>query len=335
MTDLRHQLARLLDDEPEAPYGMDHIVRSGRRARRRRNVALAAAGTVGAAGLTAAAVIPVVATGGNETAASLGVQPSPSPSSTTPPTLSPTPSPTAGRANCYLVAGSPKETRRSIARLVRTGKVGAKPSVTTIQSGKHGDRRLLEVCPQGTSPIDPRQDEQQGTQPPAGPRYRYTEQPEAIASQLGAHLHDRVSRFGLSITYTRPFSQETSNLDSGRPSYFGGNVDVHEASGYADIGVQVTHEVTELVPFIDDCTAAQYCMETDLPDGSVLRTGQVTAGPGDVVLTAEVHRPDGVVVQAQESNYPFGPDAGSQPHGDQPLTIDQLVTLAEDAAFTF
>jgi hypothetical protein len=331
MTDLRDQLARLLDNEPAAPHDIEHIVRSGRRARRRRNVALAAAGTVGAAGLTAAAVIPVVSTGSNEASLGLGVRPSPSPSVR----LSPTPSPTARRGACYLVAGSPKELRHAVARLVRSGKVGAKPSVTTIDSGKHGNRTLLEVCSPGTSPIDPRQHEHQSAQPPAGPPYHYTEQPEAIASRLGAHLHDRISGFGLSITYTRPFSQETSNLASGRPSYFGGNVDIHEASGYGDIGVQVSHAVTELVPFTGDCTAAQNCTETDLPDGSVLRTDQVTAAPGDVILTAEVHRPDGVVVQAQESNYPFGPDAGSQPHGNQPLTLDQLVTLAEDDAFTF
>lgn len=332
MTDLRDQLARLLDNEPAAPYGIDHIVRSGRRARRRRHVVLAA-GTVGAAGLTAAAVVPVVATGGNEASVGLGARPSSSPSS------SPSPSATAGSGKCYIIAASPNVVKHDIARLIRTGKVGAKPSVTTIKSGQHGNRTLVEVCSQGMSPSDPRQhthrDTHQGTRPPAGPAYHYTEQPEAIASRLGAHLRDRVSGFGLSITYTRPFSQETSNLEGGRPAYFGGNVDVHEASGYGDIGVQVTHAVTKLVPFTGDCAAAQHCVETKLPDGSVLRTGQVKAGQGDVVLTAEVHRPDGVVVQAQESDYPFGPDAGSQPHGDQPLTLDQLVTLAKDDAFTF
>jgi hypothetical protein len=67
----------------------------------------------------------------------------------------------------------------------------------------------------------------------------------------------------------------------------------------------------------------------------VLRTGQAKAGPGDTVITAEVHRPDGTVVQAQMSNYPFGPDAGTQTHGDQPLTLDQLVSLAEDEHFAF
>ena len=338
MTDLRDQLARLLDHEPEAPHDIDHIVRSGRRARRRRNVAVTAAGTVGVAGLTAAAVIPVIATSGGQTSGSLGVRAT---TSTSPsPTASPSvlPSPTASRGRCYLMAGSRPAVKHELDRLVRSGKVGAKPSVTTVRSGKDGKRRLLEVCSPGMLPMHPRQHQHRGlgaAQPTAGPAYRYTEQPEAISSRLGAHLRDRVSGFGLPITYTRPFSQESSTLEDGRPSYFGGNVDVHESTGYGDIGVQVTHVVTELVPFTGDCAAAQHCVETKLPDGSVLRTGQVEAGVGDVVLTAEVHRPDGVVVQAQESNYPFGPDAGSQPHGDQPLTLDQLVTLAEDGDFSF
>jgi hypothetical protein len=325
MTDLNDQLARLLDDEPEAPYDIDQIVRSGRRARRRRNVALATAGTVGAASLTAAVVIPVLAVGGNDGSVSLGSQPSPSPSR----------SATATAGRCYITAGTPKAVKRSVARLIRSGRVGERPSVTTVKRGSHGGRTFVEVCSQGKSPVDLRQGTPQDVQPPAGPPYVYTEEPGAIASRLGDYLQDRASGFGLSITYTRPFSQETSKLDSGRPSYFGGNVDVHEANGYGDVGVQVTHAVTAFVPFTGDCTSAEHCTETKLPDGSVLRTGQVDAGRGDVILTAELHRADGVVVQAQESNYPFGPSAGSQPHGEQPLTLDQLVTLAEDEAFTF
>jgi hypothetical protein len=89
------------------------------------------------------------------------------------------------------------------------------------------------------------------------------------------------------------------------------------------------------VPYDGDCKAADHCVETALADGSVLRTAQVKAGRDDYLLTAEVHRPDGVVVQAQESNYPFGPGAGSQAHGDQPLTLDRLVSLAEDPDFSF
>ena len=322
MTDLSEQLARLLDGEPEAPYDIDQIVRSGRRARRRRNVALAAASTAGAAGLTAAVAIPVLSGGGNDASVGLAARPSPSPS------------PTARPATCYLVSGPPHALKRNLDRLVRSGRVGEHPSLSTVKHSRYAGRRVVQVCSSDAALAKSGPDQTQNTQP-AGPPYSYTEEPAAIASRLGAHLHDRVVSFGLSITYTRPFSQESSNLDGGHPSYFGGNVDVHEASGYADIGVQVTHEVTELVPFTSDCTAAEHCVETKLPDGSVLRTGQVNAGPNAVVVTAEVHCPNGVVVQAQESNYPFGPDAGSQQHGDQPLTLDQLVSLARDAAFTF
>jgi hypothetical protein len=319
MTDLRDRLVELLGDEPPAPHDIDRIVVAGRRARRRRNAALAAAGTFGAAGLTAAVVIPVMSAGGNEASVSVAVQPTPTP----------TPTPTAGQ--CYLISAPPQAAKRDLTRLLHSGKVGAKADVTQLPSRKHGNSTLLQVCSQGAAPQGSSDDQQ----PPAGPPYRYTEKPDAIATRLGAHLRDQVTGLGLDITYTRPFAQESSNLDKGHPSYFDGNVDVHEASGYADIGVQVTHETTEPVPFTGDCTPDSHCEETKLPDGSVLRTGQVKAGRGDVVLTAEVHRPDGVVVQAQESNYPFGPQAGSQPHGDQPLTLDQLVSLAEDPDFTF
>lgn len=320
MTDLNDQLARLLDNEPEAPYDIEGIVRSGRRARRRHQVALAVAGTAGAAGLTAAVAVPLAVIGGNEPVASLAVRPSSSP--------------TAATGSCYFIAAPEKQVQHDLSRLIRSGKVGARPSVTRIKARGHDDRTLLEVCSPGVSPAQPRP-KHGGPQAPAGPRYHYTARPESIASSLGARLRERVGGFGLTITYTRAFSQESSHLDGGRPSYFGGNVDVHGPSGYGDIGVQVTHAVTELVPFTGNCTAAHHCTETKLPDGSVLRTGQVRVGNGDLVVTAEVHRPDGVVVAAQESNYPFGPGAGSQPHGDQPLTLDQLVTLAEDAAFTF
>jgi hypothetical protein len=321
MTDLRDQLARLFDHEPAAPYDIERIVRSGRRARRRRTVAVAAAGTAGAAGLAAAVAVPLLATGGNQDSVSLGVRSAPSPS------------PTPSTPRCYVLAAPTKSAKRDVARLIRSGKVGTDPTVTTVKGGKRTHRAFLEVCAKGSSPVDPGQKQQAA--PPAGPPYTYTEEPQAIASRLGAQLHDRVTGFGLSITYTRPFAQETSTLDDGRPSYYDGNVDVHDSTGYADIGVQVTHQVTAQVPFDGDCTAADHCTQTTLPDGSVVRTGEVKAGRGDLVLTAEVHRPDGVVVEAQESNYPFGPDAGSQPHGDQPLTLDQLVALAEDPSFTF
>jgi hypothetical protein len=322
MTHLRDQLARLLDNEPAAPYDLDQIVRAGRRAQRHHNVALAAAGTMGAAGVAAAVVVPVMALGGND-ASVVGSQ---SPASA---------SPTSAPAKCFIMASPRKTLKRDLGRLIRSGRVGTDPSIIRVKPGKNEHRVMLEVCSKGSTPMDPRKNQSQDAEQPAGPPYTYTDYPQAIASRLGSHLQERVSSLGLSITYTRPFAQESSSRESGHPKYFGGNVDVHESSGYADIGVQVTHEVTELVPFTGGCAVADNCTETKLPDGSVLRTGQVKAGKGDVVLTAEVHRPDGVIVQAQESNYPFGPAAGSQPQGDQPLTLDQLVALAEDDAFTF
>jgi hypothetical protein len=325
VTDLKDQLMQLFADEPSAPNDLERIVTAGRRARRRRNVAVATAGTVGAAGLTAAVVVPVLASAGHGDTVQLG---------TRPPSPMPTSTPSAAAGRCYLISAPPEEAKQTLARLQRSGKVGAKSSVKQIHRQSDG-RTVLEVCPQGTAPVDATPKPTEGTEQPAGPPYQYTEKPEAIASRLGAHLHDRVTGTGLTISYTRPFAQETTQLESGHPSYYAGNVDVREADGYGDIGVQVTHETTELMPFDGDCTAASNCEETKLPDGSVLRTGQVSAGRGLTVLTAEVHRPDGVVVQAQESNYPFGPDAGTQPHGDQPLSVKKLVTLAEDPDFTF
>ena len=325
MTDLRDRLARLLDNEPEAPYDIDNVVRCGRRARRRQHLAVAAASTVGAAGVTAAVAIPLLASGGNERSITLGTRPPASAAAT--------------HGKCYIMASPRKTFKQDLAKFIRSGRVGADPSINRVKTGKQKNRIMIEVCTHGTTAAELAKQQQQQQQPdtqvPSGPPYDYTEQPEAIASRLGTHLHDRVTALGLEITFTRPFAQETSNLESGRPSYYDGNVDVHEANGYADIGVQVTHAVTEQVPFTGECTDADHCVETKLPDGSILRTAQVQAGKGDVILTAEVHRPDGVIVQAQESNYPFGPDAGSQPHGGQPLTLDQLVALAKDAAFTF
>lgn len=322
MTDLKSQLMRLLANEPAAPEDLERIVGAGRRARRRRQTAVAAAGTLGAAGIGAAVAVPLLSTGGGNTDR-LDLRHASTSSST------PSPSPTGP---CYIaVQQSKADLQHEIAKLRAAGKLGAHPTVTKLPK-KNGKNSLVEVCAEGVKPVNP---VQQDAQAPAGPPYRYTEDPSTIASRLGAHLRSRVTDFGLTISYTRPFAQESSNLDKGHPSYFDGNVDIHEAHGYGDIGVQVTHKTTELVPFDGDCTTTDHCTETKLPDGSVLRTGQVDAGRGDTILTAEVHRPDGVVVQAQESDYPFGPDAGTQAHGDQPLTLDQLVSLATDAKFTF
>jgi hypothetical protein len=230
-----------------------------------------------------------------------------------------------------LLSPPHKAAKLTLHRFLQTGKVGEHPSVKKLDEQNDG-RAILEVCPQGTSVQQP---SDETAKPPAGPRYQYTEDPQAIAARLGDHLHSRVEDFGLTISYTRPFAQESTKMESGHPAYYDGNVDVREANGYGDIGVQVIHKTTQQVSFTGDCKAADNCAETTLPDGSVLRTGEVNAGPGDTVITAEVHRTDGVVVQAQMSNYPFGPDAGTQDHGDQPLVLKQLISLAQDPDFTF
>jgi hypothetical protein len=323
MTDLKNQLMGLLGDEPSAPDDIERIVGAGRRARRRRQAVIATAGTLGAAGIGAAVAIPLAGNGGTERDTITFATPS---------SPTPSPSPSASTGKCYLMADKGTG-QRTLDRLLKEADiVGKVTSIRKVPTVKGGGRTIVEVCTGGATPEQPQAEE---NEPPKGPPYNYEEKPAAIAARLESHLHDRVSGFGLSITYTRPFAQESSKLDDGKPSYFGGNVDVHEESGYADIGVQVIHETTDQVPFTGDCTAADKCEETTLADGSVLRTGQVKAGRGDIVVTAEVHRPDGVVVHAQESNYPFGPDAGTQPHGEQPLTLDQLVSLAKDSAFTF
>jgi hypothetical protein len=321
MTDLKNHFMRLLADEPDAPDDIERIVGAGRRARRRRQVAVVTAGTVGAAGLSAAVAVPVLTTGGGATTVTVGARPS----------STPTPSPSAATGKCYLTIANgdgPHALDKVMKEAAKYGKVTSVRKVPTVK----GHPTIIEACTDGATPAPQKT---QGIEEPAGPRYHYTEDPSAIASRLGAHLHNRVTDFGLAISYTRPFAQESANLDKGHPSYFDGNVDVHETKGYGDIGVQVTHKTTQQVPFDGDCSAADNCEQTTLDDGSVLRTGQVDAGGGDVILTAEVHRPDGVVVQAQESDYAFGPDAGTQPHGDQPLNLKQLVSLAVDEDFSF
>jgi hypothetical protein len=320
VTDLKNRFMLMLTDEPQAPDDLERIVSAGRRARRHRQVAVATAGTVGVAALGAAVAIPVALTGGGgKDAVNVAVKPSP------------TPSPSATTGKCYLVSTPSKAAKLTVQRLVRSGKVGSDPTVRQLPKHSNG-RTIIEVCAPGASITQP---DDQAAEPPAGPRYHYTEEPHAIASRLAAHLNNRVTDWGLDISYTRPFAQETSQLEKGHPAYYDGNVDVREANGYGDIGVQVIHKTTQQVSFTGDCKAADNCAETTLPDGSVLRTGEVNAGPGLTVVTAEVHRTDGVVVQAQMSNYPFGPDAGTQDHGDQPLALKQLISLAQDPDFTF
>src|SRR4051812_11464025 len=176
MTDLKDQLARLLDNEPEAPYDIDRVVRSGRRARGRHNAALVAAATIGVIGVTAAVAVPLMATGGNGTSVSVGVRPSTSPTTT---------------ANkCYFIATPPNTLQKTVARLLHSGKLGPEGSVKTVRVRKGTTTKtLVEVCSPGTSSTVSGPDMQQETQPPAGPPYVYTEKPAAISSRLGAHLN--------------------------------------------------------------------------------------------------------------------------------------------------
>src|SRR4051794_7088184 len=171
MTDLKDQLARLLDDEPEAPYDIDRVVRSGRRARGRHNAAVAAAGTIGVIGVTAAVVVPLMATGDHGTSVSVAVRPSPSPA--------------AGTTHCYLISTTPKNAKSALSRLIRSGRVGTEPSVKTIRVRKAGvNKTQLEVCSQGSSVAASGADAQQTTPAPAGPPYAYTEKPATISSRL-------------------------------------------------------------------------------------------------------------------------------------------------------
>jgi hypothetical protein len=67
-----------------------------------------------------------------------------------------------------------------------------------------------------------------------------------------------------------------------------------------------------------------------------MQISHVTAGTGGgEIVVVEIHHPNGLVVQAQESNYAFGPEATRDRTKNQPLTIDQLTTLAQDPAWTF
>lgn len=309
MTDIKDRLTTLLHDEPTAPDDLDAIVTRGKHALRRRTTLTTAAGTAGAAALTAAVVVPITAAGHGDPSQSISVASSPSPSH-----------------HCRTVSAAEAK-KMHIAGLVRHGKL-----YFVRESPAHA--KGFAVCGHAAGELKAGPG---GPATPSADAYHYTEAPQQISQRLGQHLTKQVEDLGLTITYTRPFAQESSSLDSGHPAYYGGNVDVREASGYGDIGVQVTHEVTTQVPFTGPCQADSRakCVETTLPDGSVLRTAEVHAGAGGVILTAEVHRPDGVVVQAQESNYAFGPDAATEAHGSQPLSLDQLTALAEDPQFSF
>lgn len=322
MTDLNERLAALLDDEPPAPHDLDRVVTDGRRALRRRRTLTAVAGTAGTAAITAAIVVPIAAAnGGPGNAISVSTQPLPT---------------KAPECKLYYSKALTKgDLDRSIAQLRAREDRTANQTGQTVEINVHKMKHhvvVLGVCPEGatmpkeTTPPDPT----------AGmPAYHYTEDPQAISDRLGRELSKQVDRLGFTTVYTRPFAQESSTLEKGHPAYYDGNVDVRLPDGPADIGVQVNHAVTQLVPFDGECNPAD-CTRSTLADGSLLQVSHVDAGSGGAeVVVAEVHHADGLVVSAQMSNYAFGPEATRDRTKNQPLTIDQLTALAQDPAWTF
>ena len=321
MTDLNERLAAMLENEPPAPYDLDRVVANGRRALRRRNTLTAVAGTAGTAAITAAVAVPITlhGNGASTNVIHVGSQPQGS---------------TAPQCKLYYVkVGDGQRGKQRLTQFIKSHH-GAE----SITGGEvRGGAQELEVCPSGAVPENPNAGQEISPPDPTAtmPPYHYSEDPQAIADRLGHELSKQVKALGFATVYTRPFAQESSTLEKGRPAYYDGNVDVQLPDGPADIGVQVTHAVTQLVPFTDDCNAAT-CERTTLDDGSLMQISHVGAGTGGgEVVVVEIHHTDGLIVQAQMSNYPFGPEATRDRTKNQPLTIDQLTALAKEPAWTF
>jgi hypothetical protein len=304
---------------------LDSVIHAGRRALRRRNVVATIAGTAGTAALTAAVVVPIVVEqSGGSSGPSVTIESHPTPVAHGPRCVTFW-SKATGQGN----AGD----RRNISAALKQAQLRL-PDVYSITGHRRGDLYGVTACarPGAKGSGAPRPAMTPTT--PAAPRYHYSESPQAISTRLGNDLTDKVQALGFSIVYTRPFAQESSTLAGGHPTYYAGNVDVTLRKGPADVGVQVTHEVIAQVPFTGGCTPPR-CRQTTLPDGSVVQTSRISAGSGGAtVIAVEVHRPNGLVVEAQMSNYAFGPEA-TRARSALPLTISQLTTLAEDSDFSF
>jgi hypothetical protein len=323
MTDLKRRFAELVDAAPSDGASIDRVVTEGRRALRRRSLTVAAVGTAGTAAVTAAVVVPITTGLGHgsnhDSVVIAGTSPSPTPSHC--------------RASYLISKGTGLAGKRKFKQELShaVDRMGTKRY--QVRNLKHG---VAMVSSRGCATPQPTPGKPTpATSPtPTSPPYRYHESAKKISQRLAQHLSGAITDLGFTIVYQRPFAQETSTLEHGHPSYFDGNDDVKVGSGLGDIGMQVTHETTVLDPFDGPCPP-RTCTETKLPDGSVERTDQVTTGTGGgTVLTVDVHRPNGLDVRAQESNYAFGPEA-TKAHGKQPLTLGQLRTLAEDPAFAF
>jgi hypothetical protein len=330
MTDLRHRLDSILGNAPAPPDDLDHIVAAGRRAVRRRTALTGAAGTAGVAALTAAVVVPIVAVSrhNSPTGIPAGGQPT---AKTSPPSQ---------HCKIVLVRRSgkggpltdPRQLKLKLAKLQEEGRLKS----IKLANGKVVAVRTCSVSTLGPHDATPTPTPTGSPTPiaPPAPRYHYTDSPTKISQGFADELNSQLDNWGLTVVYQRPFAQETSKLESGHPRYFDGNDDVRVSGKLADVGVQVTHAVTEQVPFDAPCTAPR-CVQTTLPDGSGEQVSRIHAGTGGgTVIVVEVHRPNGLVVEAQQSNYGFGPDA-TRARGTQPLTMEQLTSLAEDPAFTF
>ncbi|MGN6472862.1 MAG: hypothetical protein ACTHK4_04310 [Mycobacteriales bacterium] len=321
MTDLNDRFAAMLEGEPDAPDDIERVITGGRRAVRRRNTLAAVAGTAGTAAMTAAVVVPITAAHHHSATRKISVLATP---------------PAPKCTKYYSLAPKRAGGERRAESLLKRKMAGSAPATATITTDQVGHGRthayIVTVCPEGATPA-PDATKPTPTTPPQ-PSYHYDADPQTIADGFTRELSTKVKEWGLAIVYTRAFAQETSTLDKGHPSYYDGNVDVQLPDGPADVGVQVTHETTELVPFDNSC-AAPDCSQSKLPGGSIMQVSHVKSGGGGEVVVVEIHHPDGLVVEAQESNYAFGPEATRARTKEQPLTVDQLTQLVEDPAFSF
>jgi hypothetical protein len=325
MTDLNERLAAMLDGEPDAPNDLERVVRGGRRALRRRNTLTAVAGTAGTAAVTAAIVVPIAGSEGHSSGSPNTI--------TVLASTTPVPSPPC-KAYFIKVTPGERKIKEPTEKLMKEYAKHQGPTGYSVKSFSiHKGGAEVLACPPGAivhngQPVKP-------TAPtPTTPSYTYSADPQTLADRFAAELHKQVTDLGFTIIYGRPFAQETSTLDSGHPTYYDGNVDVQLPGGPADIGVQVTHETTGLVPFDSDCNPSD-CTRTKLPDGSIEQISHIDAGAGGAeVIAVAIHHPDGLVVEAQGANYAFGPEA-TKARSSQPLTIDQLTALAADPAFAF
>jgi hypothetical protein len=318
MTDLNERFAAMLEDEPTPPYDLDRVVAGGRRALRRRTTLATVAGTAGAAAVTAAIVVPLAsaAPGGSPNTVAVLSSASPAPTCHTYWALRHNGVPSKLYFTDVLKHAHPKP-----GDILRVKQLYRKKLT--------GLRTCEKPTKNGGLPASP-----DPSKTPTPPAYNYTADPQTIASGFATELAKQVDALGLSIIYSRPFAQESSTLENGHPTYYAGNVDVQLPDGPADIGVQVTHAVTTPVPFDRPCNAPD-CTETKLPDEGVEEITHIHSGSGGaMVIAVEIHHADGLVVEAQESNYAFGPEA-TRARSSQPLTIDQLTQLAEDPAFAF